>query len=100
MRRTPAAALRPGATKPGLTDAAVLAYYASTGLDRLPFEVWLEDVERSDWWTSKPRTLPSRVHESGCCRRGACHPATDSRGEIMDPREWATVLEVLNDGTV
>ena len=30
---------------PGVTDAAVLAYYASTGLDRLPFEVWLEDVD-------------------------------------------------------
>ena len=34
-----------GDVTPGLTDAAVLAYYASTGLDRLPFEVWLEDVD-------------------------------------------------------
>ena len=30
----------------------------------------------------------------------ACHPATDSRGESWTLEEWATVLEVLNDGTV
>ena len=88
--------ITPGATKPGslMRPSSLLR---QPGFDRLLFEVWLEDVKRSDRWTSKPRTPPSRVHESGCCRRGVCHPATDSRGEIMDPRGWATVLEVLND---